>query len=139
MSRFFRAGDDSSSESSSDEEELYSEEEAAEAHEEEESDEAEGEEEGSSDESSDDEDDKKKGASRFFVDVSSESEESDTEATTKVKSAKDKRFEELDATINAITNGQKNGDWGLISTGQSLVTRPSMGPCLLTETQSLTN
>ncbi|KAK1769046.1 translation initiation factor 3 subunit C [Phialemonium atrogriseum] len=117
MSRFFRAGDDSSSESSSDEEELYSEEEEAEKQAEGEASDQEGEEEDeSSDESSDDDDDQKKGASRFFVDVSSESEESDVETTVKVKSAKDKRYEELDATITAIANGQKNGDWGHIST-----------------------
>lgn len=124
MSRFFRAGDDSSSESSSDEEELYSEEEEAEKQAEGEASDQEGEEEDeSSDESSDDDDDQKKGASRFFVDVSSESEESDVETTVKVKSAKDKRYEELDATITAIANGQKNGDWGHISTGTSLSPR----------------
>ena len=119
MSRFFRGGDDSSSDSSSDEEELYSEEEEEEksekAADEDESEEDEDEEE--AEESSDDEGAQKKGASRFMVDVSSESEESDVEATTKVKSAKDKRFEELEATITAITNGKKNGDWSLISAG----------------------
>ncbi|KAL1880778.1 hypothetical protein VTK73DRAFT_5163 [Phialemonium thermophilum] len=116
-SRFFRAGDDSSTESSS-EEELYSEEEEEQEEEQEEEEESEEEsEEGdeSSEESSDDEAGKRKGASRFMLDVSSESEESDVETTTRVKSAKDKRFEELEATITAIANGQKNGDWDRIS------------------------
>ena len=119
MSRFFRGGDDSSSDSSSDEEELYSEEEEEEekSHDEDEDESEEDEEEEEAEGSSDDEGAQKKGASRFMVDVSSESEESDVETTTKVKSAKDKRFEELEATITAITNGKKNGDWGLISSG----------------------
>ncbi|SPQ26074.1 53742046-5c2b-46db-a4a5-0b7fb38e1558 [Thermothielavioides terrestris] len=116
MSRFFRGGDDSSTESSSDEEELYStsEEEEEEEQEEQESSEEEEEEE---EESSDDEAGaQKKGLSRFLVDqASSESEESDVEGTTKVKSAKDKRFEELEATITAIQNGQKINDWGSIA------------------------
>ncbi|KAK3906508.1 eukaryotic translation initiation factor 3 subunit 8 N-terminus-domain-containing protein [Staphylotrichum tortipilum] len=115
MSRFFRGGDDSSSESSSDEEELYtSEEEEEEEQEQEESSEEEDEEE---EESSDDEaGPEKKGLSRFLVDqASSESEESDVEGATKVKSAKDKRFDELEATITTIQNGQKINDWGSIS------------------------
>lgn len=117
MSRFFRGGDDSSSDSSSDEEELYSEEEeeAKSEKSEDDNESEEEEEEEEAEESSDDEGTQKKGASRFMVDVSSESEESDVETTTKVKSAKDKRLEELEATITAIANGKKNGDWGLIS------------------------
>ena len=120
MSRFFRAqGDDSSSESSSDEEELYStEEEEEEQDEQEESSE---EEEGDDDEESSSDDDAgpaKKGLSRFLVDqASSESEESDVEGATKVKSAKDKRHDELEATISLIQNGQKINDWGSIANG----------------------
>ena len=34
-----------------------------------------------------------------------------------MKSAKDKRYEELEATIKAIENGQKINDWGSISMG----------------------
>jgi len=114
MSRFFRGGDDSSSESSSDEEDLYSssEEEAEQKEQEESSEEEEAEEESSDDEAGPE----KKGLSRFLVDQeSSESEESDVEGTTKVKSAKDKRFDELEATITTIQNGQKINDWGSIA------------------------
>ncbi|KAK4152660.1 eukaryotic translation initiation factor 3 subunit 8 N-terminus-domain-containing protein [Chaetomidium leptoderma] len=115
MSRFFRGGDDSSSESSSDEEELYStsEEEEAENKEEQESSEDENDE----DESSDDDDagPKKTGLSRFLVDQDSSEEESEAEGATKVKSAKHKRFDELEATITIIQNGQKINDWGSIA------------------------
>ncbi|KAK3692019.1 eukaryotic translation initiation factor 3 subunit 8 [Podospora appendiculata] len=135
MSRFFRGGDDSSSESSSDEEELYS---GSGSEDEQEkkpevkkaankflagSDDDDSEDE-SDDENADEESDssdsdagqQKKGLSRFLVDQeSSESEEEEVEGTTKVKSAKDKRFDELEATVNAIQNGQKINDWGSIS------------------------
>jgi translation initiation factor 3 subunit C len=119
-SRFFRGGNDSSSDSSSDEEELTSEEEleeqkkGAQDDSDEESDE-ESEEEESDEESSDDEGGPK-GAMKFLKDESeSESEDSDEEKPGIVKSAKDKRLEELDACIKQIENGQKNGDWSLIS------------------------
>jgi len=125
MSRFFRGGDDSSSESSSDEEELYSgseeeeEEDKIQNGKDEDSEEDSDEEEEESDSGSSDSDagPQKKGLSRFLVEASSESEESDVEGTTKVKSAKDKRFDELEATITAIQNGQKINDWGVISNG----------------------
>ncbi|KAI1188311.1 eukaryotic translation initiation factor 3 subunit 8 N-terminus-domain-containing protein [Nemania serpens] len=121
MSRFFRTGDDSSSESSSDEEELYSEEEEEEEKdvkesEEEESDEDEDEDEDESDEeSSDEEGVKKTGASRFLRGESSESEDSDEDQPKTVKSAKDKRFAELEATIDTIEKKQKISDWGAVS------------------------
>ncbi|KAI9740707.1 MAG: Translation initiation factor 3 subunit c [Claussenomyces sp. TS43310] len=116
MSRFFHG--DSSSESSSDEEELYSDEEVEEkAASEEESSEEEEEEEEDSDESSSDEDGvKKSGANRFMRDAGSESEsDSDEDRAKVVKSAKDKRLEELEGTIKAIENGEKINDWGVIS------------------------
>lgn len=124
MSRFFRGGNDSSSESSSDEEDLYeSEAEEQQAKQEEsEEEEEEEEEEGSDAESSDSDAGKAKGASRF-LEGWSESEESDTEQTAKVKSAKDKRHDELEATITAITNAQKINDWNIISNGMSPVVR----------------
>lgn len=117
MSRFFRSGDDSSTESSSDEEELYSEEEEEEKEQSDEEDESEEGEEDSESESSDSDDDKKKGASRF-LEGWSESEESETEQTTKVRSAKDKRQDELEAIITLITNAQKINDWNTISNGK---------------------
>ncbi|KAI6251455.1 Eukaryotic translation initiation factor 3 subunit C [Erysiphe necator] len=108
MSRFFH-GDSSSESSSSDEEDLYSEEEE----------ENESDAEGSSDEDSSSEDEdgvKKTGANRFMRDADSESEDSSDEDRAKVvKSAKDKRQEELESTIKAIENGQKINDWGAIS------------------------
>ncbi|KAK8041809.1 eukaryotic translation initiation factor 3 subunit 8 protein [Apiospora rasikravindrae] len=117
MSKFF-AGGDSSSESSSDEEELYSEEEEekpkgqAEDSSEEDSDE---DDEDESEEDSDDEGAGKTGASRFLRGDSSDSEDSDEERVKTVKSAKDKRFGELEAIIKAIDNGRKINDWGSIS------------------------
>lgn len=118
MSKFFRTGDDTSSDSSSDEEELYSEEEENEQQEE--SSEEDSEEENDSDESSSEDEDgvKKTGASAFLRGAGSDSEsDSDEERTKVVKSAKDKRFEELEGTIKAIDNGKKINDWGSISTG----------------------
>ncbi|KAK7431819.1 Translation initiation factor 3 subunit c [Neonectria magnoliae] len=113
MSRFFRGGDDSSSESSSDEEELYSEEEE----EKEEQENSQDSDDDSQDEDSDSdssESGKAAGASQFLKGAESD-EESDEEVRGKVKSAKDKRIDELEATIKQIENGQKNGDWTLIS------------------------
>jgi translation initiation factor 3 subunit C len=120
MSRFFHG--DSSSESSSDEEELYSEEEEEEKGEDEEESEEE-EDEDEDEETSEDEDGvKKTGANRFVRGVGSESEESsDDERAKVVKSAKDKRLEELEGTVRAIENGQKINDWGSISAGISFL------------------
>ena len=118
MSRFFH-GSDSSSESSSDEEELYSEEEKVDKPEaadssssSEEDDEDEDDDDSSS---SSDEEGGRTGASRFLREVSDESEESDDERVTVVKSAKDKRFDELEATIRLIENAEKIGDWNAIN------------------------
>lgn len=117
-SRFFH-GDSSSESSSSDEEELYSdkeeEEEASEAEDsDEDSDEAEDE-----SSSSDDEGGKKSGVSKFLRDAESESEsDSDEDVAKVVKSAKDKRFEELEGTVKAIENGEKINDWHVISAGR---------------------
>ncbi|TVY29029.1 Eukaryotic translation initiation factor 3 subunit C [Lachnellula hyalina] len=114
MSRFFK-GDSSSESSSSDEEELYSEEEEEEAKEDS-SDEDDDEAEDDDDSSSDDEDGKKTGANAFLKGAGSDSDESsDEEGTKVVKSAKDKRIEELEGTVKAIENGQKINDWGSIS------------------------
>ncbi|KAF2086688.1 hypothetical protein K490DRAFT_66470 [Saccharata proteae CBS 121410] len=107
MSRFFTAGD-SSSESSSEEEELYSEE-ASDQSSEEESSEAEE----SDEDSSDEEEGGKSGASKFLKEASDESESDEDERPTVVKSAKDKRFEELEGTIRAIENAEKINDWAL--------------------------
>ncbi|MCJ1390507.1 Translation initiation factor 3 subunit c [Xylographa bjoerkii] len=113
-SRFFAAGE-SSSESSSEEEELYSEEEKEHKSEEDSS-----EEEDDSDEeedSSDEEDGGKTGISKFLKDqASSEGESSDDDTPKLVKSAKNKRLEELDGVIKLIDNAVKINDWSSIST-----------------------
>ena len=115
MSRFFH-GSDSSSESSSDEEELYGDEEqpqaaAADSSEEEDSDE----EEEDDDDSSSSDEGGKTGASRFLREASDEESESDEEKVTVVKSAKDKRFDELEGTIRLIENAEKIGDWNSVN------------------------
>ncbi|KAH7361389.1 eukaryotic translation initiation factor 3 [Plectosphaerella cucumerina] len=122
MSKFFRGGDDSSTDSSSDEEELYSEEEEEQGEKQQvrdsddsDEDDSDEDEDDSEDDSSDD-DGAQKGAKRFLRDVSSDSEDSDDDERVKVKSAKDKRHEEVEATIKLIENGEKNGDWATIST-----------------------
>jgi len=106
-SRFFVASDSSSEESS--EEELYSEEERSEEEEsEEDSDEDEDE---SEDDSSDDDN---KGANRFLKDEDSDDDSDEQEEAKVLKSAKDKRFEELEATVRSIENAEKINDWAVI-------------------------
>jgi len=116
-SRFFRHGDTSSEESSTEEEELYSDSDEEEQDlDQEDSDKDSDEDEDEGDESDSDSDAGKKGANKFLKDASSESEDSDDGEREKVKSAKDKRIDELEATIKLIENGQKNNDWNLIAT-----------------------
>ncbi|KHN95903.1 eukaryotic translation initiation factor 3 [Metarhizium album ARSEF 1941] len=115
MSRFFRGGEDSSSDSSSDEEELYSEEEQEQdvgKHDSDDSDDMDDSDMSDEETSSDDE---AGGANRFLRDAASDSDSEEEEVRAKVKSAKDKQRDELDASIKQIENGQKNGDWTLIS------------------------
>jgi translation initiation factor 3 subunit C len=118
MSRFFHGGDSDSESSSSDEEELYSDREQEEASEEE-SDEQQTDSEDES--SSSDEEGKGTGANRFLKPSgggAEDSEESeDEDRVTVVKSAKDKRLEELEGTIRLIDNAVKINDWPVISTG----------------------
>lgn len=115
MSRFFH-GSDSSSESSSDEEELYGDEEQPQDAEEDSSEEEDSdEEEEDDDESSSGDEGGKTGASRFLREASDEESESDEEKVTVVKSAKDKRFDELEGTIRLIENAEKIGDWNSVN------------------------
>lgn len=111
MSRFFHGGMSDSESSSSDEEELYSEEEVSEEEG------SSSEEEGSAeDEADSDEDDDAEGGSRFLIGAEElDSDEDDGKRT--VKSAKDKRQEEIEAMIKAIENAQKINDWVSISAG----------------------
>ncbi|KAL1957305.1 hypothetical protein VTO42DRAFT_6094 [Malbranchea cinnamomea] len=111
MSRFFHGGSDS--ESSSEEEELYSDLEEEEVSEEEDSSEEESsEEESSSDESTHG----LRGAARFMKGGDESDESEDEDRVTVVKSAKDKRLEELEGTVRLIENAEKINDWAVIST-----------------------
>ena len=120
MSRFFAASDSSSEESS--EEELYSNDEASEQ---EDSDK-------DSDEDDSDDDDSSSGseaggANRFLKDADSDSESEDEDTNKVLKSAKDKRFDELEATIRQIENAQKINDWAVISDRTSILRASCMG------------
>ena len=113
MSRFFHASD-SSSDSSSEEEDLYKDEERPKDSEEES--EEDSEEEASDEESSDDE--AAQGVNRFLrSDDEDESSDEEDDKVTVVKSAKDKKFEELEGTVRLIENYEKNNDWAKISAG----------------------
>ncbi|OJD19024.1 eukaryotic translation initiation factor 3 subunit C [Emergomyces pasteurianus Ep9510] len=121
MSRFFHGGGSDSESSSSDEEELYSDREEGQAvsDDEEES----SEEESSSEESSSSDDERGGGANRFWKEdalagaADDESDDSgDEHQSTIVKSAKDKRLEELEQTMRLIENAEKINDWAVIST-----------------------
>lgn len=105
-SRFFAASDSSSDESS--EEELYSDENESE----EEMSDEESDEDNDSDDS--DESGSATGADRFLRDAASDSESDEEDGTKVVKSAKDKRFEELEATVRSIENAEKINDWAVI-------------------------
>lgn len=120
MSRFFY-GNGSDSDSSESEEEVYSEEEEKKSDAEESSEEESSEDEEDEDEQedSDEEAGGKTGANRFMKDVSESEESEDEEKVTVVKSAKDKRLEELENTIHLIDNAGKINDWAVISAGES--------------------
>ena len=108
MSRFFRSVSDSESDSESSDNESFISDEELSSDEEEHSDE----------EQENQEEQPKK--SRFLKGAETDSdEESDEEFGRKrqVKSALDKRLDEMNSSIKAIENGQKNNDWNLISTG----------------------
>ena len=112
-SRFFSRGDSDSESSSSDEEELYVEHEEAE----EESSEEEVEEEEDSDDESSDDDEAPKGKNWFLKGDDESGESEDEDRVTVVKSAKDKRLEELEGTVKLIDNAEKISDWAVISSG----------------------
>ncbi|KAI1909789.1 Translation initiation factor 3 subunit c [Ophidiomyces ophidiicola] len=111
MSRFFHGASDSES-SSSDEEELYSDREEAVSEDEETT----SEEESSEEESSSDDEGGLTGAKSFLRDVAESDESEEEDRVTVVKSAKDKRLEELEGTVKLIENAGKINDWAVIST-----------------------
>ncbi|KAG0276146.1 Translation initiation factor 3 subunit c [Linnemannia exigua] len=100
MSRFFRAGESDSDETESD----YSEELS--------NSESEDHSDSDSDDSSSDDDEatKKTGRGRLFEGSFSDSESED-DTVRVVRSAKDKRFEEIEQAVNSMANGQKINDW----------------------------
>ncbi|QIW95540.1 hypothetical protein AMS68_001058 [Peltaster fructicola] len=116
MSRFFHGSDSSSD--SSDEEEFDLDEEEQEA-----SDDSENDSEEDSDEDDEDDDDSdsddsgdgKTGIQRFLRDQSEAENSEDENKVTVVKSAKDKRFDELEGTIRLIENAEKISDWHTIN------------------------
>lgn len=116
MSKFFTSGN-SSSESSSDEEEYSLSEEEAEQKSHAESDE-EDEDSDEDEDSSSSDDDGGKGASKFLKDQVSSDESEDEDKVTVVKSAKDKRLEELETVERLIENAVKINDWSTISNGE---------------------
>lgn len=115
MSRFFYGSDTSSESSDEDEVSLNSEGEEKRDESEEESEE-ESDEEDESEEESSDEEGVGGGANRFLKsDDESEEESDEGEQVTIVKSAKDKRFDELEGIIRLIENAQKINDWNVIN------------------------
>lgn len=106
-SRFFRSASDSESESeSSDNESFISDEELSSDEEEMESD----------DDLKKDDQPKK---NRFLKGGSDSDEDSDEEGGRRqIKSQKDKRYEEMEACVKSIENGERINDWTLISNGK---------------------
>ena len=114
MSRFFQGSDSDTDSSSSSEEDVYSDED------EEQSDQ------GSQMGDEDSEDQEESGdeggpeARRLYFLRGALSDESDEdEGKRVVKSAKDKRWQEIEATSKSIENGGKINDWVVISNGTS--------------------
>lgn len=111
MSRFFRAGESDSDETESDysDELTHSE---SEDHSDSDSD----------DSSSDDDDAAKKtgGRGRLFEGSFSDSDSED-DTVRVVRSAKDKRFEEIEQAVTSMINGQKINDWVSAQNGKFLL------------------
>jgi translation initiation factor 3 subunit C len=115
MSRFFQGSDSDTDTSSSSEDDMYSEE----GQSEEPSDmEAESEEEEESDEEGSDDENRGPALRRDYFMKGAASDESDEDDGKRVvKSARDKRLQEIEATTKAIENGGKINDWVVISNG----------------------
>ena len=115
MSRFFQGSDSDTDTSSSSDEDIYSDQE-----DEEQSEEGSdmGEDESEQEESSEEEG---RGPMRrdYFLRGAQSDESEEEEGKRVVKSAKDKRLQEIEATTKAIENGGKINDWVVISNGTS--------------------
>jgi translation initiation factor 3 subunit C len=105
-SRFFAASDSDSSSEESSEEELYSEQE--------DSNEGSGSDSDDNDSDSDSDSEGGAGANKFLKEADSESDSDEDDGQKVLKSAKDKRFEELEGTIRLIENAEKINDWAVI-------------------------
>jgi len=116
MSKFFQ-GSDSDTDTSSSEEELYSDQEAEDELEQG-FDMSDGDED-DSDEASSDESESADRRKMFLKDALPSDESDEEESRRVVKSAKDKRLEEIEATSKAIENAGKINDWVTISNGTS--------------------
>ena len=118
MSRFFQGSDSDTDSSSSSEEEIYSEEE-----DEERSDagsQLDEDEEESEEEESEGDGGEGRGATArrdYFLRGAASDESDEEESKRVVKSAKDKRLQEIEATTKSIENGGKINDWAVISNG----------------------
>lgn len=117
MSRFFYG----SSSESDEEEDIYArQDELSESEEDSEVESEESDESDESEESDASSEDGKTGANRFLVGSDDESGDSDDEDRGHiVKSAKDKRLEDLESTAKSIENALKIQDWTVVSTGKS--------------------
>lgn len=130
--RFFRSVSDSESESSSEEEELLSDDsddETAAAPKKakapkgsDDSDEDDSDEDDEEDEDNDDDEKKGDGAkkpmSRFMKGAASDDSDSEEDVKRVIKSAKDKRLDEMEAVVKSIENAQRIDDWVAISKGE---------------------
>ncbi|CCG83090.1 Eukaryotic translation initiation factor 3 subunit C [Taphrina deformans PYCC 5710] len=111
MSRFFAAGS-SDSDSSSSEEEFSDSEQSSQ----DESGSDSGSDSGDSDSDSDDSDAPKAKGNRFLAGADSDDSDDESDDGKKiVKSAKDKRLEEIESSVHIIENAQKINDWVTIS------------------------
>jgi translation initiation factor 3 subunit C len=117
MSRFFQGSDSDSDTSSSEESVSFSEQE------DEVQSEGGSEMEDESEEEESDEEERGAMARRDYFLRGAQSDESDEEEGRRVvRSAKDKRLQEIETTTKAIENGGKINDWVLISNGEQLPT-----------------
>jgi translation initiation factor 3 subunit C len=114
MSRFFQGSDSDTDSSSSSDEGIYSDQE-----DEQPSDVPFELEDGSDDEEQGTEDEERGPAARrdFFLKGAASDDSDEDEGKRVVKSAKDKRLQEIEATSKAIENGGKINDWTVISNG----------------------
>jgi translation initiation factor 3 subunit C len=117
MSRFFAGSDSDDTSSSSEDEMSFGEEQSEEPSDMDQVESDEEDEDESEEESTDDE---TRGATLrrdYFIKGAASDESDEDEGKRVVKSARDKRLQEIEATIKSIENGGKINDWVVISNG----------------------